>query len=246
MAETGDRERAGGCTVLFSGGSDSTLVAALALETHSRIELLTCSRSWMFFIENSANTARRLEQTYGEDRISQRFFDINEPFRALFQGNKSADLRRYQTHLSLLVCLACKMSMHGAAIVHNLQNGLKHTVDGARRETDWFPAQMAVVKERMQELHRGYGLTLDSPVYDMEATDEELHRMGLTEDKRLKGQFLLHDTQPSCAFGSVAHVYSRLFYGPFFGSDTREADALEYFGAKLPTLESWIDRRLEE
>ena len=231
------------CTVLFSGGSDSLLVAAMALEQFETVDLLTCRRKLMFFVENSRRTADRLAAKWGEERLRYVQVDVNEVFRQVFLGDFKQDRRRYETHLTLLVCLACKMSMHAAAIVHNLANGIDCTLDGARRETEWYPAQMASVKAQMRELHAEFGLTLESPVYEMVKTDERIHELGLSDQKALKGQFLLHDTQPSCVFGSVAHVYTRLFYGPFFGAETRERDSLDYFAEKRPVVADWIRER---
>jgi hypothetical protein len=232
------------CTILFSGGSDSALVAAMAMERFQVMDLLTCDRNLMFFVENAGRTAARFADRFGTDRVNHAFFDINEVFHRVFLGEMSRDLPRYQTHLTLLVCLGCKMAMHAAAIVHNVRNGIGTTWDGARRETSWYPAQMASVKEKMKAVHARYGLALDSPVYDIEGTDDRLYELGLVQQKQLKGQFLLHDTQPSCLFGSISHVYTRLFYGPFWGNDVREKDALDYFAQKEPAIVAWIDEQL--
>ena len=246
MAEDASEVRGARCTVLFSGGSDSTLVAAMALERFEAVDLLTCQRKLMFFVENTRGSAGTFEERYGPERVDYVLVDINDAFGRIYLADFRSDLRRYQTHLTLLVCLACKMSMHAAAIVHNLRTGNGHTLDGARRETEWYPAQMASVKEQMRQLHAEFGLTLESPVYDTIKTDERIHEMGLVGQKTLKGQFLIHDTQPSCVFGSVAHVYTRLFYGPFFGQDVREQDSLDYFHRKRPALVDWIKAQLSE
>lgn len=232
------------CSVLFSGGSDSTLVAAYALERFEEVDLVTYDRRLLFFLKNTRKHAEKLAEKYGPTRVRHVFFNVNDIFDRIFVGELDRDLPRYGTHLSLLVCLGCKMAMHAQTILYNLQNGIAHTFDGARRETDWYPAQMASVKEQMRLLYADFGLVLDSPVYEMVRTDEMIHEMGIADARTLKSEFLLYETQPSCIFGSVAHIYTRLFYGPFFGYKTREQDALEYFQQKRPIVEEYVRESL--
>jgi hypothetical protein len=136
------------------------------------------------------------------------------------------------------------MAMHAETILYNLEHSIPEAAIGSRFETRLYPDQLPSVKARLEDMYAGFGLSLSSPVYDMTNTDDALFAQGLTLKKDLKEQFIFYDTQPSCLYGGMAYVYSRCFYGPFFGEEAREADGLRYFEVKRPVVERFVCDRL--
>lgn len=232
------------CTVLYSGGSDSTLSAALMLERFDRVRLITYRRKHLWFAGNAGRHVPLLTAQYGDDRVAHVYLDCTPEFRRIFYGNLGADLKKYGTHLALLVCLGCKMAMHTRTIIYNLEHGIRYSVVGSRQESSLYPAQMRPVKERIEQMYADYGMENLAPVYEMTDTDRMLYERKLSPQKDLKQQFIFYDTQPSCLYGGVAYVYSRIFYGPLFGNDTRQADSLRYFQDKRPVVDAIVRERL--
>ena len=227
-------------SLLYSGGSDSTLSAAWALERYGRVHLITYRRSHLWFVKNADVHVRLLREKYGDDRIKHVYVDCSPEFRRVFYRDIEADVKSFGTHLALLVCLGCKMAMHARTIVYNLEHGIRDSVVGSRRESSLYPAQMQPVKERIEQMYRDYHMEIIAPVYGLTDTDEALHEMGLTPKRDLKQQFLFYDSQPTCLYGGVAYVYSRCFYAPFLGDETRLADSLRYFEVKRPVVDRLV------
>lgn len=226
-----------GVTVLFSGGTDSTLSAYLMLKERKAVTLITYDRPFLWFIKNSEGHFHKLQQMFGEDRVRHVYGDINKLYGRLLYNKRV--FKKYNTHLALLACLACKISMHAQTIIYNLEHQIRYTADGARAQTNYYPAQMYRIKEQMEKLYREYGLKLKSPVYEMIETDRILHELRISFEN-LKRQFIFFDTQPTCLQGSISYFYSRLCYGPLFGSRKREKDALGYFGEMKYIVKDYI------
>jgi len=233
------------CTVLFSGGSDSTLAAVRMLERFSRVHLLTFRRRHLWFVDNAGAHVLRLQQRFGPDRVRHTYLDCTPEFARIFCAPFKQDVKEFGTHLGLLVCLACKLAMHTRTIIYNLERGVPCSAVGSRHESRLYPAQMRSVKARIERMYAEYGMEVVSPVYEMVNTDEAAYELGLSPSKRLKQQFILYDTQPSCLYGGVAYIYSRFFYGPLFGEDAREADSLRYFENKRALVHAIVHEHFE-
>ncbi|MCZ7583475.1 MAG: hypothetical protein M5R36_09160 [Deltaproteobacteria bacterium] len=72
-----------------------------------------------------------------------------------------------------------------------------------------------------------------------------LDELGISGKRKLKKQFILFDTQPTCAVGVPADVYARLFYGDLAGP-AREVDTFEYSSERYPMIERFVAAHFEQ
>jgi hypothetical protein len=217
--------------VLFSGGTDSTLAAALSLAEVRRVTLLTFQPGFVLFIENTRVHARKLEEKYGSDRVQHLIIDIGPFIRSVLGSDLRADLGEYGFNLTSLVCL---------------ENGVPYLVDGSIRAQSSIPEQMETVIRRNRRFYsQEYGIHHFSPIYEEAESDRRLEELGIADKKRLKKQFILYDTQGTCVFGVPADVYGKLFYGALVGGQ-REQDSEEYCAEKYPLMRKTIARTLAD
>lgn len=221
--------------IMFSGGTDSTLAAALMLEEGRDVHLLTFNPGFVLFLENSRNNAGRLKQVYGADRVHHQIMDNRGPTREIFWNGIKDDLLTYGFNMNALMCLGCRMAMHAGAVIYMLENQVPYMVDGSIEDQATIPEQLESTLRRHKVFYKEtFGIHHRSPIYDESRSDNRLASMGFEEQRNLKNQFILFDTQGTCPFGVTADVYARLFYKPM--KRTRELDAEKYGKSKYPLM----------
>jgi len=228
-------------SVLFSGGTDSTLAAVSLLGRADRVTLITCDPGFVDGIEKSRVNAGILRDHFGADRVRHRILDARPAIRAVFGRDLRRDLTAYGFHMTALVCLGCRLAMHTVMIIHNLLEGIAFVADGSIRGQAASSEQLTSTLARNRAFYRDtFGLVSLSPIYDEDASDAALHDLGLRGQKGLKRQFILFDRQATCPLGVPADVYARIFYGRAMGR-TREVNAERYSHAKYPLMVRFIE-----
>ena len=157
--------------VLYSGGSDSTLAAAQALEEFDKLHLLTFSRFGIFNIERAQVNVRKLAARYGADRFEHHQIDIDRLFQRVSYDRYLSTLRRHG-FLVLSTCGLCKLAMHLRALLFCLDRDVNVIIDGANRAMDIYPAQMKRVIERMQGMYGHFDIDYRTPVFDYDGPSE--------------------------------------------------------------------------
>lgn len=233
-------------TVLFSGGTDSTLAAARMLEQVERVTLLTCDPGYLFFLGNCGVHAAALQRTYGPERVRHVVLPMRDVARRFLWDPFRRDLARHGADMAALVCLGCRLAMHAAALAWNLEHGVPFIADGSVAIQDAIPEQMESVLAANHEFYfRTFGVWQTHPVWDETASDRALERLGIARQRGLKRQFILFDTQYTCPFGVPADVYARLVYKPLLAR-RREAASAEYGGTRRAWMEEIVRARLAE
>ncbi len=225
--------------VLFSGGSDSTLAAALMLDEGRDVTLLTFDPGFVMFIENSKTNAGRLQRQYGADRVRHEILDNRPATHRLLWSRMRQDLADYGFNNNVLICLGCRMAMHARAVAYMLEHGIPYLVDGSIADQSTVPEQLPSVLERHRGFYRReFGIHHRSPIYDESRSDNRLAEMGVPGQHNLKRQFILFDTQATCPFGVTADVYGKLFYALM--PRTRELESERYCHDKYPLLVRFV------
>ena len=85
----------GDVSVLFSGGSDSTLAAAVMCEQFDKVHLLTYFHPGLPFAERSKINAKRLAKRYGKDKIRHKLINFESIFKHLYYKTYLRDVQRY-------------------------------------------------------------------------------------------------------------------------------------------------------
>ncbi len=201
-------------SILFSGGTDSALAAVEMLASCRKISLLTFDPGYVFFIENSRVHAEALKRKYGEDRVEHRIQPIGDLIREILFPQVKKDLGRYGFDMTALVCMGCRLAMHTAAIIYNLENEIPVLADGSIEKQSAIPEQrQAVIEANRKRYLEQYGILHFSPIYSETRSDIRLFEAGVAPKKNLKRQFIFFDTQATCVFGVPADVYARTACG---------------------------------
>jgi predicted subunit of tRNA(5-methylaminomethyl-2-thiouridylate) methyltransferase len=159
------------CVILFSGGTDSTLAAALQEEHFQEIHLLTFDRLGIASVENSKINAQMLIDKFGKDRIKHIIINIDKLFKHISYENYLKNIKKHGL-MNLSTCGLCKLSMHIQTISYCNENGITSVADGANQGMDMFPAQMKPVIDQMKALYLNFGIIYSNPVFDYEFPDE--------------------------------------------------------------------------
>jgi len=157
--------------ILFSGGTDSTLAAALALERYDRLHLLTCTRFGLFRPEHTRLNADKLAARFGRDRVRHVFLPVDGIFRQVSYGRYFHYLLKYG-FFNLSTCGLCKLAMHLRAAVYCVENGITDLCDGANKGMNLFPDQMDTVIEKTRRMHLKAGVNYTTPVFDFEGPQD--------------------------------------------------------------------------
>lgn len=227
--------------VMFSGGLDSTLTAALLSERFKRIHLVTYRMGMgLRFMNNSKYHVRELKQIIGEDCFTHSTIDNKAIFRQLRKGFARDYVEYCSNKAPFIYCLKCKLAMHARSIIYGLENGLKYWADGAIEAQNDRPEMMPGVLKLLEGLYAQYGIEFSSPIYHYGSRDDErreLLKRGFTLGLRTGD---LHKTvQPLCLPGVV---YAYWHYSNY----PDEADVVRFAKSKLPLVRRLIQQHFEE
>lgn len=235
-------------SILFSGGSDSTLTAALMCEQFDKVYLLTFFHSGIPNIERTKINANRLALKYGKDRINQILIDIEEVFKKIYYMNYFEDLKKYKTFMVSCSCDACQLAMHTMTIIYNIKNKIRFTCDGYKAEKEHIYSFMS--KDGIKEIRKFYsnfGLEYQNPVYNIIRTDWVLYEMGITTNKNVKfpNEGLNFSTQHHCHNGILVNAFLMGYYNPMYGNETAREISINYWREKVELSKQIICETVE-
>ena len=182
-------------TLLFSGGADSTLSAALLAKRYRRVELVTFKHYATWGVGSSSRSESKLKAAFPETEFPHVYLNSTALFLTL-QRRIFADIAT-NPFLNHYFCGACKLAMHSALIAHNRKNGIRHAASGASRLMPQFPDQTPGGGVALQELYGRYGMTYETPVYDLADVDMTAAAMGLLDSSHLKARHKTELNKPS-------------------------------------------------
>jgi hypothetical protein len=190
--------------VLFSGGTDSLALYALAAAGHHptlrrprRIHLLHMLNGMSRFHEfprerfeiaqrvltkrtapSSANDSGR-QKSLPEAQMVE--LDMGRLFQGLWLDRFEELMPRYNG--KNLVCVACKIAMHARAVIYCLENYVPLLVTGYAKRQEYYPEQTPVFMEKMASFSEHFGIHTSFPVYgdfdDQQITRQVLEDFGL-------------------------------------------------------------------
>jgi len=233
-------------TVMFSGGSDSTLTASLLWERHSHVHLLTYRHAAMQFEEKCLRSYERLQRAHGAERFTHQFINLNALMKQLFVKPIVRDLKTYGTYALPMCCGACKLAMHVQTILYNHKHGITEAADGSNVElSELFPEQMPEVLEQYRLLYERYGIKYANPVFNVNRSDHVLFDRGVTEQREFKNQHLLYTNQHSCMAGAMLYGYTLGVGIPMIGRSADRSTAETYIKAKVEEFcVPYLDREI--
>ena len=154
--------------VLFSGGTDSTLAAALMADRFAKVHLVTYARYGFSSVENTRVNARKLMDKFGDGKYAHHIINIDRLTEYVFYERYLHNLYRHGFFV-LSICGLCKLAMHMATVVFCLDHKVGNVCDGANQGMHLFPAQMNAVIREFKQMYAGFRIDYFNPVFDFDS-----------------------------------------------------------------------------
>lgn len=164
-------EKKKSCAILFSGGTDSTLTAAMLTEQFETIHLVTYNRFGFHETDNTSTQAQMLREKYGKDKFIHTYLNVDKLFEHISYENYLKNLKNHGL-FNLSTCGLCKLSMHVRTIIYCLDNEINYVADGANQAMTMEPAQMKPVIDKLKEMYSANGIEYFNPVFEMEGPSD--------------------------------------------------------------------------
>jgi hypothetical protein len=225
-------------SILFSGGSDSSLAAAWAAQQFSMVHLVTCTFRHGYWFDKCQVSIGNLKQRFGENKFQSVFLNTNPFIDAIYFRGFSRGIRKYK-HYYLIAsyCETCKLAMHTAVIIFNLENGIPYTWEGANHDSaKVFADQKINMLCYFEQLYQEYGIHFRAPVWGIEHSDWELDQLGVVQRKNQKSEHLVYSGQFSCFVDIPLHFWARFA----MNEKIHEETALAYFEEKFHVVRQII------
>jgi len=246
--------------VRYSGGDDSTLVAALSAQNFRKVHLLTFtsnSRLDLFGFINSdpGNTkvnARNLSAKYGAEKFNHEIINFgllrNEIYFRDFVPTCRGD-----NFLKSCFCIPCTLAMHIETITYCLRNGIRFASDGSNNESGllYWQTQNPFNLREVSEFYNRFGITyIVNPAYHCADTGVQLNKLGVHDVTGSKKNYRhRRRTQQFCHLIQIQTVCRRLCGTPNDGAATSAQKAgllSRFFGNSLDRYEKHIRTKLAE
>lgn len=185
--------------VMFTGGRDSTLAAAVLMLQGIPVHLFTANSGCSLHREILSMRVTELRARFGDLVVTHKVSDISGAFRSIAIENLEQDILKHHKNL---VLLGEKVAIHAHVIDYCRRNNIAVINDGIAHYQREFPEQRLVAKEYFVDFMASYGIDYHSPIYDFatsaDAVKYRLLQLGLST-KSLEGISIFADsfTTPS-------------------------------------------------
>ncbi len=154
--------------VLFSGGCDSTLAAAMAAQKYDRVQLITCYRSGFFKTkENTRIGFDKLRDKFGPDKFDIEIINVDKLFKRAQYDNYLYYVKKYGP-ICMSICGLCKLAMDWRTILYCIEHSITDVCDGNVKEMSVFPTQnMKIALEDIIKLYADFNINYFNPIYEI-------------------------------------------------------------------------------
>lgn len=198
--------------VHFSGGSDSTLTAALCVEQFNKVYLITYNRASFIGIKDAKENFNKLCEVYGEDKFHRiENYPIGEWYKKLIYRDYFKTAIKYGTAVTC-PCGPCKLSFHWHSIIYCINHGIKTVADGTVPYMDLYPDQnRKIIGENLQDFYEEFGINYLNPVYGIaEEVEQRLYDKGIFDAPLVRGS--KKDKQVYCAEQVLFAFFVKYFH----------------------------------
>ena len=232
--------------IMFSGGTDSLAVYALASLGHhpglprpKHIHLLHMLNGMSRFhdfprlrFEAAQKILAKqvpLTEMHSSDStvrlpgVLMVELDMGRLFQGLWLDRYEELMPRYNG--KNLVCVACKVGMHTRAIIYCIENFIPHLVTGYAKRQEYYPEQTPVFMEKIADFSGSFGVRTHFPVY--EDLEDEMITRHLLEDFGL----------PSTGGGERKCLFCQTL------TTATEKEIGQYLDDMLPLVNEYIELR---
>lgn len=227
--------------ILFSGGSDCTLVAAQVAKQKkfTEIILLTYKVPFSCFDDNSKRNIPTLQNVFPDIEFTHEMIPVENVLDKVITKNKFNFILKHGL-IEASVCLHCRLAMHIRTIMYCLDNNIEHVFDGSNITMALWVDQTRKGLKLVDDLYNEFGITIKHPVFEYvgddlfdlvkylsnddlkyvinKSTSHELHEIKIVQKKDHKSDYLAsYRTQPVC-LGVVMSLLHSLGYSLAFQS----------------------------
>lgn len=158
----------GRAILLFSGGRDSSAVAAAFCEAFpgAQLHLLLIDNGLLSRMDSTKRQVRVIRELHPKVDIVFEVKRVSQMMRQVgMQGiEKDFTERGYST---LLICLACKLIMNVSAARYAKELGIQLVLDGYAERQKEYPEQTDEFMAPIRKVYADMDLTYLSPLYDL-------------------------------------------------------------------------------
>ena len=228
--------------ILYSGGADSTLSAALHAEKGYNVHLITLDRfSYVKVQEYTSHNYHKLVAIYGANCFSRTILPIEAWHKYLNYERYFYFFRKYK--LAIVSMIFSKLALHWRALVYALQNQIKCVADGAVPYMGPYPDQNAHIGgEQFASLYQYFGIKYENPVWEIaDDVEQLLYDRGITSTPSIRGSS--EDRQVFYAEQFVFALFVK-YYKMKFGPSQYEDTMANIYTEKIRLIkmltEEWL------
>lgn len=242
----------GEVALMYSGGGDTTLAAAILAKQYKRVHLVTLCNGLCMRLDRSAKHVRKLKEIFGEKQFVHKTIYITD---LLYQIRGSLLRFSLQQHRSpLLFDLCCKLAMETAMIIYCLENNINLSADGNNSAQGEIFLQQSEYLKAVDTFFETFNIKLIHPVYPISSRrkrDIELRNLGVCDGNRtltflgISSQFF---NQPFCLRASITFFFtSWVRHLPFIKRSTLlSKDAISLRANLEPMAKRYISNYFNE
>lgn len=259
--------------ILFSGGTDSTLTAALLQESFEIIHLITYDRFGFHSTDNTGLQTQLLKDKYGDERFIHTILNVDKLFKHISYENYFENIKKHGL-FNLSTCGLCKLSMHVRTIKYCIDNEVFFVADGANQAMSMEPAQMKPVIDEMKNMYAHFGITYFNPVFNMEGPEDKdfidkannkllaresdysvasfenqntpgfkLYKMGLAPSPNVKGSDYDKKRQPRCFQFIVFNIFALKYFMVNKTYEEYSSLTVDFYSDKIKAMIKLVENR---
>jgi hypothetical protein len=160
--------------LMYSGGLDTTVSAAILAKRFKRVHLITFDNGVCIRKRSSLIHVADLKNKFGEDKFIHKIISSADLFAKIRKGIWGY-FRQYNSPLVFDLC--CRLSMETALVIYCLKNNIQHAADSNNVAQDAIFLQQADYLKIVDNFFKGYGINLIHPVYDHECRLERMDKL---------------------------------------------------------------------
>ncbi|MBI5240651.1 MAG: hypothetical protein HY926_09275 [Elusimicrobia bacterium] len=263
------------CAILYSGGTDSTCVAALLAEKYPRLHLLTFREAGTRDTPDPKQNIENLRRKFSRNQFIHQLFFVDGLLEKISYDRYFSYLRRHGFFM-LSTCGFSSLSWHTRMIVYCLDNDIPNAADGITRELMHFPGHMDVVLAELRLLYQNFGIAYANPVRDWDVptdqrfldrlivdrhgftlsedsahdsprktTGRHLYQLGLLPHPNVKGSPLDRSMQHSCYPFVLFNIFAFWYYLSYHDRAQYEREMADLFRRKIGDVKSFLEEYRE-
>lgn len=222
----------------FSGGSDSTLAAAIYAEKFDRVHLLSYDRlSFVGAAKYTRVNYENLVRIYGSDKIRRVVIPIGRWHKII---NYHQYLRNAAKHKFAIVSLLfCKLAFHWRAIIFGIENGCTTVADGMVPYMRIYPDQNEkICLKAVRNFYTKFDMVYENPIWECaEDAEQLLYDRGISTTPNIRGTE--KDKQVTYAEQFIFALFAK-YYTMKHGMDGYEDSLAKLFNEKIDFMEKSV------